>query len=71
MTVDPPLPGSAPAERMAIYDSMCDVLSRLHRQDERGQHEQRPRGRPTQGSGPRLPPRPAISSPTWMGAGAA
>ena len=31
--VDPLLPGCTPAERTAIYDSMSDVLSRLHRQD--------------------------------------
>jgi len=31
--VDPLLPGCLPAERGAIYDSMSDVLSRLHRQD--------------------------------------
>jgi len=31
--VDPLLPGCAPAERTAIYDSMNDVLSRLHCQD--------------------------------------
>ena len=31
--VDPLLPGCTPAERTAIYDSMSDVLSRLHGQD--------------------------------------
>jgi aminoglycoside phosphotransferase (APT) family kinase protein len=31
--VDPLLPGCTPSERTAIYDSMSDVLSRLHRQD--------------------------------------
>jgi aminoglycoside phosphotransferase (APT) family kinase protein len=31
--VDPLLPGCTAAERTAIYDSMSDVLSRLHRQD--------------------------------------
>jgi len=31
--VDPLLPGCTPTERTAIYDSMSDVLSRLHRQD--------------------------------------
>lgn len=30
---DPTLPGMAPAERAAIYDSMNDVLARLHRVD--------------------------------------
>jgi len=31
--VDPLVPGCTPAERAAIYDSMNDVLARLHRQD--------------------------------------
>ncbi|HUG37926.1 MAG TPA: phosphotransferase, partial [Candidatus Limnocylindrales bacterium] len=30
---DPRLPGASPAERAAIYDSMNDVLARLHRVD--------------------------------------
>lgn len=30
---EPHLPGCAPAERFAIYDSLCDVLARLHRVD--------------------------------------
>jgi aminoglycoside phosphotransferase (APT) family kinase protein len=31
--VDPIVPGCTPAERAAIYDSMNDVLARLHKQD--------------------------------------
>jgi aminoglycoside phosphotransferase (APT) family kinase protein len=31
--VDPLVPGCTPAERAAIYDSMNDVMARLHKQD--------------------------------------